>query len=265
MLESLHLLRAQTRLCSTFLLNDFSPNMNRLFLFAMPLACAAILAGCGTARPLYIPPEQPVVYNLDAKDVRAAIVAAAQAGRWRIASDQPGVMELAYPSNARAAKYEATFAVRYTDKSYKIEYVRSRGLDEKLNCEGATPCLHRNASKWTTTLNRGIQRKLADVEKQSKMRIAIRESAQQNRMEVLSDQDGIVQLAYKPNSASSQDQIVFSVRYAEQTFAILPANGQSSNAQNLTPSQQKEIEQLLAKFRTDIEQTYNTNAQKTNE
>lgn len=131
--------------------------MKRICLLASTFACAAILAGCGAPQPLHVPPEQTLGSGLSSNDVRAAILSAAQKRHWRIVSDQSDVIELAYPSNARSSKYEVIFAVHYTDRSYNIAYVSSRGLDEKLNCKGATPCLHRNVNKWVANLNMDIQ------------------------------------------------------------------------------------------------------------
>lgn len=135
--------------------------MKHFRLLAGALACTAILAGCSTSRPLFVPPEQNMAASLPTSEVRSAIITAALSRQWRIVSEEPGVITLAYPSNARSAKYELTVVVHHADKSYKIDYARSRGLDEKVNCEGTTPCVHRNVNRWIANLNQDIKRELA--------------------------------------------------------------------------------------------------------
>lgn len=77
--------------------------------------------------------------GLKASDARIheAIKQAAQMRKWGIVSDKPGKVLLVYPTNNRSLHYQATVSVTYGKGSYKVEYVKSRGLDEKRNgCYG---------------------------------------------------------------------------------------------------------------------------------
>lgn len=96
-----------------------------------------------------------------------AIIRAAQLRKWRIVSDQPGVVTLAYPGSAKAIHFEAIVKVTYDARRYKVSYVSSRGLDEKKGCvnpelksknkydENAI-CIHRNVNRWMNNLNADI-------------------------------------------------------------------------------------------------------------
>ena len=95
--------------------------------------------------------------------IREAILKPAALRSWRIVQEAPGSVVLAYPDNQRATRYEATFEVLYSAKSYRIRYLSSYGLDEKPNCEGTTPCLHRNVNKWVANLNMDIQRYISGL------------------------------------------------------------------------------------------------------
>ncbi len=133
--------------------------MRKVSITAAALSAAAVmlLSGCGPTT-LVLPSEQTVSANFQQSDIHAAILDAANARAWRVVSDKPGTVRLAYPSNNRATKYEATFDVVYTKTGYKIKYVKSYGLDEKPNCAGDMPCIHRNVNKWVSNLNTDIQR-----------------------------------------------------------------------------------------------------------
>ena len=135
----------------------------RFLLLTAAAFCATTLVGCGLPQPLKVPGEQMVASNVSQKEIREAILKAATRRNWRIVKDASGSIVLAYPANQRSARYDATFEVIYSDKSYRIRYLSSYGLDEKLNCEGSTPCLHRNVNKWVANLNMDIQRYLSGL------------------------------------------------------------------------------------------------------
>ena len=135
----------------------------RTLLLAAAAFCSASLVGCGLPQPLKMPGEQLVASNVSEKTIREAILKAAALRSWRIVQEAPGSVVLAYPDNQRATRYEATFEVLYSAKSYRIRYLSSYGLDEKPNCEGTTPCLHRNVNKWVTNLNMDIQRYISGL------------------------------------------------------------------------------------------------------
>lgn len=131
--------------------------MRRVSFAAAAVSAVLLLAGCG-ATTLVLPPEQTVSANFKQADVHKAILEAAHARSWRVVSDKSNAVRLAYPSNNRATKYEVTFDVVYTKTGYSIKYVKSYGLDEKPNCAGDMPCIHRNVNKWVSNLNADIQR-----------------------------------------------------------------------------------------------------------
>ena len=133
--------------------------MRRVSFAAAAVSAVLLLAGCG-ATTLVLPPEQTVSANFKQADVHKAILEAAHARSWRVVSDKSNAVRLAYPSNNRATKYEVTFDVVYSKSGYSIKYVKSYGLDEKPNCAGDMPCIHRNVNKWVSNLNADIQRLL---------------------------------------------------------------------------------------------------------
>ena len=107
----------------------------------MAAATAAFLMGvCGMLQAA--PVAEVISYDqsgLKASDARIheAIKQAAQMRKWGIVSDKPGKVLLVYPTNNRSLHYQATVSVTYGKGSYKVEYVKSRGLDEKRNgCYG---------------------------------------------------------------------------------------------------------------------------------
>lgn len=55
-------------------------------------------------------------------------------------------------------------SVTYGKGSYKVEYVKSRGLDEKRNgCYGkeGVVCVHRNVNRWIANLGKDLNRILS--------------------------------------------------------------------------------------------------------
>ena len=138
----------------------------RLFC-AAALASSLLLTGCGVTTPLVNPQEQSAPAQITQSQMHNAIIRAAQLRKWRIVSDQPGVVTLAYPGSAKAIHFEAIVKVTYDARRYKVSYVSSRGLDEKKGCvnpelkiknkydENAI-CIHRNVNRWMNNLNADI-------------------------------------------------------------------------------------------------------------
>ena len=133
----------------------------------MAAATAAFLMGvCGMLQAA--PVAEVISYDqsgLKASDARIheAIKQAAQMRKWGIVSDQPGKVLLVYPTNNRSLHYQATVSVTYGKGSYKVEYVKSRGLDEKRNgCYGkeGVVCVHRNVNRWIANLGKDLNRLL---------------------------------------------------------------------------------------------------------
>lgn len=101
--------------------------------------------------------------NATPQQIHEAILQAAKLRKWGIKSDQPGKVLLVYPTNNRSIQYQATVGVTYGKGFYKVEYVTSRGLNEKKNgCYGkeGVICAHRNVNRWIANLGKDLQRLL---------------------------------------------------------------------------------------------------------
>lgn len=136
-------------------------------LCAAALTSAFLLTGCGTTTPVVNPGQQYAPTQVNAKQMHEAIVMAAHQRKWRILSDKPGEMLLAYPGSAKAVKFEARVKVDYTAKDYQVSYVSSRGLDERKGCVNTKAtgdkrfdenvlCVHRNVNRWMNNLSADI-------------------------------------------------------------------------------------------------------------
>lgn len=132
--------------------------MKKLSLLLAAAASSMLLLGCGATVITNVPQQQASASSASA--MRDAIRTAAVDRRFRIVSDKPGVMRLAYPNSAKAMKFEAIFDVKYSAEGFAVEYVSSRGLDEKPCGENAV-CGHRNINKWMRTLSGDIRTALA--------------------------------------------------------------------------------------------------------
>lgn len=137
----------------------------RLSLVALAIAGAAVLSGCGASVPIQKMPVEYLPASCQSADIHGAVLQAAQARRWRVVRDEPGAVTLAYPTGKKAQAFEATVRVNYDDKTFRIEYLSSRGLDERQGCNDGTQgyredivCAHRNINKWMANLDRDIQR-----------------------------------------------------------------------------------------------------------
>ena len=138
----------------------------RHFCAAAFVSCL-LLTGCGVTTPLVNPQEQNAPVQITQSQMHNAIIYAAQLRKWRIVSDQPGVVTLAYPGSAKAIHFEAIVKVTYNALRYKVSYVSSRGLNEKKGCMNSelkgknkydenAICVHRNVNRWMNNLNADI-------------------------------------------------------------------------------------------------------------
>ncbi|MDO5530944.1 hypothetical protein [Sutterella sp.] len=130
--------------------------MKKSLLLAATAAAVIVLAGCGTTRPLITSSTYSV--NSTPEAVKTAIGRSAIARSFRIVSEKPGVTRLAYPANARAAKYEMIVDVEYTGTTYTVNYVSSYGLDAA-PCKNnpSQTCGHRNITRWIANLAKDIR------------------------------------------------------------------------------------------------------------
>lgn len=133
--------------------------MKKLSLLLTAAASSLLLLGCGATVITNVPQQQ--VSAQSASAMRSAIRTAATDRRFRIVSDKPGVMRLAYPNTAKSAQFEALFDVKYSASGFSVSYVSSRGLDEK-PCNDGQVCGHRNINKWMRTLSGDIRAAIAN-------------------------------------------------------------------------------------------------------
>lgn len=147
--------------------NEKACSMKRRVLITAAVA-AALSTGVSVieAAPMAVI-ESYEVHGLSASvdRIHEAIKQAAQLRKWGIKSDEPGRVLLVYPTNNRSLHYQATIGVTYANGSYKVEYVSSRGLNEKKQgCYGqeGVVCAHRNVNRWIANLGKDLRRLLMD-------------------------------------------------------------------------------------------------------
>lgn len=122
-------------------------------------AAAALLAVAVSAQAkqhvMEVPSYQPVAAMngraLTQKDMRTAIVDAAQARGWVVIGDEPGKLTLRYAPRTHVAIIQ----VDYDDKGFKIGYVGSENLDYEVK-RGKT-YIHGNYNVWLQRLSLDIK------------------------------------------------------------------------------------------------------------
>ena len=145
--------------CPAFSQLEIGSMQRRFFVAAV---CAAVSLPATT---LLAAPVVPVIVveekglGASAEQIRTALQKAAHLRSWGITVDKTGKMELVYPTNKRSLKYQATVGVTYGQGFYKIEYVKSRGLKEKMGCYGneGVVCAHRNVNRWIANLGKDVR------------------------------------------------------------------------------------------------------------
>lgn len=135
-------------------------------LLVLSLSAALLLAGCGTTMPQRPLPEKSVPADISQADIREAVLKAVGMRKWMLVSEKPGLITVAYPSGAKAAKFQATYNVKYDADSYEVTYVSSYGLDERVGCNDPkattkntwrdVPCVHRKVFLWMRNLSKDI-------------------------------------------------------------------------------------------------------------
>ncbi|AIV04929.1 MULTISPECIES: hypothetical protein [Vibrio] len=124
--------------------------MSRLKLFISVLL-TLLLVGCGRVQPVLNVEDTPVAYDLQNKQVKAAIVQSATNRGWTIEETSPGV--LIAKINVRS--HFAEVKIPYSNKYYSIIYLNS------VNLKASDGKIHRNYNRWVNNLNVDIQRALA--------------------------------------------------------------------------------------------------------
>ncbi|EKO3867896.1 hypothetical protein P0E20_001849 [Vibrio harveyi] len=124
--------------------------MSRLKLFISVLL-TLLLVGCGRVQPVLNVEDTPVAYDLQNKQVKAAIVQSATNRGWTIEETSPGV--LIAKINVRS--HFAEVKIPYSNEYYSIIYLNS------VNLKASDGKIHRNYNRWVNNLNVDIQRALA--------------------------------------------------------------------------------------------------------
>ncbi|MFH0260694.1 hypothetical protein ACGRH2_09730 [Vibrio barjaei] len=121
--------------------------------FAMAVAVALVVVGCGRVQPVLNFDNEPVTYDLTAAQVKLAITEAATNRGWVITEPEEGVLKAAI--SVRSHKAEAK--IPYTNKFYSITYVSSKNL------KASDGEIHRNYNRWINNLNTDIRKQLAAI------------------------------------------------------------------------------------------------------
>lgn len=124
--------------------------MSRLKLFISVLL-TLLLVGCGRVQPVLNVEDTPVAYDLQNKQVKAAIVQSATNRGWTIEETSPGVLIAKINVRSHFAEVE----IPYSNKYYSIIYLNS------VNLKASDGKIHRNYNRWVNNLNVDIQRALA--------------------------------------------------------------------------------------------------------
>ncbi|CAE6920313.1 hypothetical protein ACXZ7B_10910 [Vibrio owensii] len=124
--------------------------MLRLKLFISVLL-TLLLVGCGRVQPVMNVEDTPVAYDLQNKQVKAAIVQSATNRGWTIEETSPGLLIAKINVRSHFAEVE----IPYSNKYYSIIYLNS------VNLKASDGKIHRNYNRWVNNLNVDIQRALA--------------------------------------------------------------------------------------------------------
>ncbi len=124
--------------------------MLRLKLFISVLL-TLLLVGCGRVQPVMNVEDTPVAYDLQNKEVKAAIVQSATNRGWTIEETSPGLLIAKINVRSHFAEVE----IPYSNKYYSIIYLNS------VNLKASDGKIHRNYNRWVNNLNVDIQRTLA--------------------------------------------------------------------------------------------------------
>lgn len=124
-------------------------------LFLAMLSLAIALPVLAKQREMIAPQYQTfapdIVRPLTQKEVRAAVIDAAQTRGWVVTGDEPGKLTLRYAPRTHLA----VISVDYDDKGYKIGYVTSEDLDYEVK-RGKT-YIHGNYNLWLERLSHDIK------------------------------------------------------------------------------------------------------------
>jgi hypothetical protein len=128
--------------------------MKILFRAAIVTLVALLLTGCfGRVQPVYNVNDMAIPVALqDAPSSKIdSIIKLAVTGRgWQVQDVSPGLIK----ATLRQRSHEAVVDIKYSNKSYSIDYVSS----QELLYDGSK--IHRNYNRWVKTLEQDINQEL---------------------------------------------------------------------------------------------------------
>lgn len=127
------------------------------FKLYISLLFTLLLVGCGRVQPVMNVEDTPVVYDLQNKQVKMAIVQSAGNRGWAIKEVSSGVLF----ATIQVRNHSAEVKIPYNNKYYSIIYLNS------VNLKASDGKIHRNYNRWINNLNVDIQRALAVLGTQS--------------------------------------------------------------------------------------------------
>ena len=120
---------------------------------AATIVLSILLAGCNRVQPIMNIEESPVVYDLTAKQVKLAILTAAQNKGWIVKDLSSNKLK----AEVFVRSHYAVVHIPYNAKFYSIIYSNSSNLLHN----GSN--IHRNYNKWIILFNENIQQQLAVI------------------------------------------------------------------------------------------------------
>lgn len=125
--------------------------MSRLKLCISLLLTLLLVVGCGRVQPVLDMEDTPVGFDLQSKQVKAAIVQSAINRGWSVEEVSPGVLN----AKIQVRSHFAEVKIPYNNKYYSIIYLNS------VNLKANDGNIHRNYNRWVNNLNVDIKRALA--------------------------------------------------------------------------------------------------------
>jgi hypothetical protein len=125
--------------------------MGRVFLLVLTLA----LASCAR-QAVYNVDDRPMpvsVQKLPMERIEALIIEAGQSRQWVFDKAEPGHLV----ATQSAPKYSASVDIFYDQRTYRISYRTSRGLEEK------NGTIHPHYNFWVRNLDKDIETRLANA------------------------------------------------------------------------------------------------------
>ena len=132
--------------------------MKKLVLAILALGLIAFATGCGhhhhsRSNKLIDIPAQPVKAKMSMSKMYKAIVRAATSRGWETRKRKDGLVEAVYARR----DFMATVTIKYTTKSYDIDYKSSEGL----RYDPVAKTIHRSYNSWVRNLQSSINSEIS--------------------------------------------------------------------------------------------------------